>query len=96
MDVRTTSEFRSWIDGLEDRNGRARILVRIDRLTHGNAGSHRALAGGIHELKIDAGPGYRVYYLIRASVLVLLTGGDKSAQRRDIERARRLARTLEE
>jgi putative addiction module killer protein len=92
MDVRATSGFLSWIDGLKDRQGRARILVRIDRLAHGNAGNSRILKGGIAELKIDAGPGYRVYYLRRGSVLTLLAGGDKSSQAKDIARAARLAK----
>jgi len=96
MDVRATSEFQSWIDGLSDRTGRARILVRIDRLAHGNASNSRVLKGGIAELKIDVGPGYRVYYLQRGSVLVLLVGGDKSTQTRDIGRATRLAKGLQE
>ena len=96
MDVRVTSGFRSWIDGLGDGHGRARILVRIDRLAHGNAGDHRALKGGIVELKIDTGPGYRVYCVQRGSVLLLLAGGDKSSQTKDIARATRLARGLQE
>ena len=92
MDVRATSDFLSWIDGLKDRRGRARILVRIDRLAHGNAGDSRILKGGIAELRIDAGPGYRVYYAQRGSVLTLLAGGDKSSQAKDIARAARLAK----
>ena len=96
MDVRVTSGFRSWIDGLRDGRGRARILVRIDRLAHGNAGDYRALKGGIVELKIDTGPGYRVYYVQRGSVLLLLAGGDKSSQTKDIARATRLAKGLQE
>jgi len=96
MDVRATSDFRLWLDGLKDGQGRARVLVRIDHLAHGNAGSSRILKGGIAELKIDVGPGYRVYYSQRGSVLVLLVGGDKSTQRKDIGRATRLARRLQE
>jgi len=96
MDVRATPEFRAWLDGLNDRDGRARILVRIDRLAHGNPGHQRVLPGGMAELKIDLGPGYRVYYTRRGAVLVLLAGGDKSSQRRDIARATRLARGLQE
>jgi len=96
MDVRATSEFRRWIDSLRDLKGRARILVRIDRLAHGNTGSYRVLKGGLLELKIDAGPGYRVYYAQRGAVLVLLLGGDKSSQEQDIARAIRLAKELRE
>ena len=96
MDVRATSEFRLWIDNLRDREGRARILVRIERLAHGNAGAHRILKSGIAELKIDIGPGYRVYYAHWGAVLVLLLGGDKSSQGKDIARAIRLAKELRE
>jgi len=93
MRVEATTEFRSWIDALRDRAGRARILVRIDRLAHGNPGQHRNLTGGISELKIDFGPGYRVYYTQRGStLLLLLAGGDKSSQEKDIAVAVRLAK----
>ena len=79
MRVETTEVYRDWIDALNDRFTRARILVRVDRLVHGNPGQHRALTDGVCELKIDFGPGYRVYYTERAGVLiVLLAGGDKS------------------
>jgi putative addiction module killer protein len=97
MRVEAAVRFQRWIDALKDRQGRARILVRIDRLAHGNPGQHRHLAGGISELKIDAGPGYRVYYAQRgADLIILLGGGDKSSQRRDIAAALELARFLKE
>ena len=97
MRVAATAEFRSWIDALRDRAGRARILVRVDRLAHGNPGKHRNLAGGISELKIDLGPGYRVYYTQRGSkLLLLLAGGDKSSQIKDIALAVRLAKSFKE
>ena len=97
MRVEATAKFRRWIDALKDRAGRARILVRIDRLAHGNPGQHRHLAGGISELKIDVGPGYRVYYTQRgADLIVLLAGGDKSSQEKDIESAIALAKSLKE
>ena len=97
MRVEATAEFRSWIDALRDRASRARILVRIDRLVHGNPGKHRNLAGGVSELKIDFGPGYRVYYTQRGSkFLLLLAGGDKSSQVKDIAAAVRLAKNLKE
>ena len=83
-----TEVYRNWIDSLEDRVARARIQVRVDRLVHGNPGKHRNLPGGISELKIDFGPGYRVYYTQRGSeLIVLLAGGDKSTQQQDIAAA---------
>ncbi len=97
MRVEATCEFRDWIDALKDLTGRARIQVRIDRLLHGNAGQHRKLSDGVSELKIDSGPGYRVYYTIRGTrLLLLLVGGDKSSQRRDIAKAIRLAKEFQE
>jgi putative addiction module killer protein len=97
MRVEATARFQSWINALKDRSGRARILVRIDRLAHGNPGQHRLLAGGVSELKIDAGPGYRVYYTRSGSdLIILLGGGDKSSQKRDITAALALARSLKE
>lgn len=76
---------------------RARIQVRVDRLVHGNPGQCRNLADGVSELKIDIGPGYRVYYTQRGETLiVLLIGGDKSSQHKDIALAQELARNLQE
>lgn len=90
-----TTVYRDWIAGLRDTVGRARIQVRVDRLIHGNPGQHRVIREGVSELKIDVGPGYRVYYTQRSGALViLLAGGDKSTQPRDIERAIELARNL--
>lgn len=74
-----------------------RIQVRVDRLVHGNPGSHRNLTDGVSELKIDSGPGYRVYYTQRGNrLLLLLVGGDKSTQQKDIDRAIALARGFQE
>lgn len=93
MCVRMTLVYRDWINGLKDRVARARIQVRVDRLAHGNPGQHRNLSNGISELKIDYGPGYRVYYTRRGTeVIVLLAGGDKSSQQRDVNLAVELAR----
>ena len=90
-----TEVYRDWINSLKDRAGRARIQVRVDRLAHGNPGQHRNLAGGIAELKIDFGPGYRVYYTQRGDeLIILLAGGDKSTQQLDIKTAITLARNL--
>lgn len=95
MRVRMTEVYRDWIDALKDREGRARIQVRIDRLAHGNPGQHRNLKAGVSELKIDFGPGYRVYYTERGGALiVLLAGGDKSSQQQDIKIAVALADNL--
>ena len=97
MRVEKTEEYRAWIDGLKDLAGRARILVRVDRLIHGNPGAHRSLREGVCELKVDVGPGYRVYYSQRGdSLLLLLAGGDKSTQARDIARALELNRGIGE
>jgi putative addiction module killer protein len=90
-----TELYRDWIDSLRDRAGRARIQVRVDRLAHGNPGDHRLLGHGVSELKIDVGPGYRVYYTERGGeLIVLLAGGDKSTQQDDIRQAIVLARNL--
>ena len=97
MRVEQTEVYRDWINALKDRVGRARIQVRVDRLAHGNPGAHRNLTDGISELKIDCGPGYRVYYTKRGDrLLLLLVGGDKSSQSKDIERATELARGYQE
>jgi putative addiction module killer protein len=97
MRVKKTDEYRDWLDRLRDQAGRARILVRVDRLIHGNPGSHRNLQGGVSELKIDFGPGYRVYYTQRGEqLLLLLIGGDKFSQTKDIAKAQQLAKDFEE
>lgn len=95
MEMTTHPEFKTWLNALKDVNGRARILARIRRLGEGNPGDHRNLTDGISELRIDVGPGYRVYYTQRGNELViLLVGGDKGSQQRDIEKAKKLARSL--
>jgi putative addiction module killer protein len=95
MRVEQTDEYRDWIDELKDRAVRARILVRVDRLVHGNPGQHRHLSGGVSELKIDLGPGYRVYYAQHGErLLLLLVAGDKSTQEHDIALALRLAKNF--
>jgi putative addiction module killer protein len=97
MRVKQTDEYRDWLDRLRDQAGRARILIRVDRLIHGNPGDHRSLTGGVSELKIDFGPGYRVYYTQRGEqLLLLLIGGDKSSQVKDIAKAQQLAKDFEE
>ena len=95
MRVQQTEVYRDWINALRDRAARARIQMRVDRLVHGNPGQHRHLTDGVSELKIDFGPGYRVYYAKRGGELViLLAGGDKSTQQQDISAAIALARNL--
>ena len=97
MRVEMTEVYRDWINSLRDRVGRARIQVRVDRLVHGNPGQHRALTHGVSELKVDVGPGYRVYYTERSGVLIiLLAGGDKSSQQQDIKTAISLVSGLKE
>ena len=95
MRVLMTEVYRDWINSLKDRWGRARVQVRVDRLVHGNPGQHRTLTDGVCELKIDLGPGYRIYYTERGGVvIVLLAGGDKSTQQQDIKAAISLANNL--
>ena len=97
MRIRTTELYRDWINALKDRAARARIQMRVDRMAHGNPGQHRNLAGGVSELKIDVGPGYRVYYTQRGDeLIILLVGGDKSSQQSDITLAQDLMRNLQE
>ena len=95
IEIRKTEHFAKWIDGLQDIQGRARIQARIERLAMGNPGNVKSVGEGVSEMRIDHGPGYRVYYLRHErSVIILLAGGDKSTQARDIKTALRLARNL--
>ena len=95
IEIRKTDVFVDWLDGLKDIRARARVLVRIERLAAGNPGDVKPVSEGVSELRIDYGPGYRVYFKKRGKELViLLAGGDKSSQARDIKRALRLARNL--
>jgi putative addiction module killer protein len=92
ISVRQTAEFRDWLARLRDRQAAARIAVRIRRMEFGNPGDVKQLGGGLAEMKIDYGPGYRLYFVKRgASTVILLCGGDKGSQRHDIDRARKLA-----
>lgn len=95
-EIRATDEFRNWLDTLRDRQVRARIAERVRRLALGNAGDVRSVGDGISELRVHAGPGYRVYLTRRGNALILLLcGGDKSSQSRDIAKAKALAAQLE-
>lgn len=91
-----TEKFALWMDNLRDIRARARIQVRLDRLARGNAGDHKFVGGGVIELRIDYGAGYRVYYTYqKQTIIFLLIGGDKSTQQADIDMAQQLAKQLE-
>ena len=97
IEVRQTPEYAAWFATLRDRVAKTRIDIRIRRLSMGNPGDAKPIGDGVSELRIDHGPGYRVYFVQRGSVLVvLLAGGDKSTQAQDIRKAKTLARNLEE
>ena len=94
--IRATRLYVAWLNGLKDRAARARILVRVDRLAHGNPGLHKRVSAKVFELKIDVGPGYRVYYTeVGDELIVLLCGGDKRSQRKDIQTAISLANQVQ-
>jgi putative addiction module killer protein len=96
IEVRTTAQFRKWFGSLKDRRARARIQARIDRVEMGHFGDAEPVGEGIRELRIFYGPGYRVYFVQRNDVVViLLSGGDKSSQRADIAEAKEIVRQLE-
>ena len=95
IEIRQTEDYARWFRRLRDREARARIDVRIRRLSVGNPGDVRPVGAGVSEIRIDYGPGYRVYFVRRGEALiVLLGGGDKESQGRDIRRALDLARGL--
>ena len=95
LEVRKTEVYAQWLDGLRDVRARARVLVRVERLAAGNPGDIRPVGEGVSELRIDYGPGYRVYFKKQGRmILVLLVGGDKCTQGRDVRTALRLARNL--
>lgn len=93
VEIIKTQVFERWLLGLKDRSARIRVLVRIDRLADGNPGDSKPVRDGISELRMDHGPGYRVYFTRRGPVvIVLLVGGDKRSQDADIERAIAMAK----
>ena len=95
IEVRKTEVYAKWLDSLRDARARARVLVRIERLAAGNPGDVRPVGEGVSELRIDYGPGYRVYIKKQGRmVVILLAGGDKRTQSQDVETALRLARNL--
>ncbi len=96
IEVRKTAAFSDWMSKLRDHIARAKIAARIDRLAFGNLGDFASVGEGVSELRVHSGPGYRVYYVLRGEALIiLLCGGDKSTQTRDIKTAKMLAKNLE-
>jgi putative addiction module killer protein len=97
IEVRQTEIFENWFKSLRDRRAKARVQARIDRMELGNFGDVAPVGEGVSELRIHYGPGYRVYFVRRAqAIVVLLSGGDKSAQDADIKKAKDLAKQLED
>ena len=95
LEVRQTDTFVNWLRALKDANAVARIAARIRRLELGNLGDVKPVGEGVSELRIDYGPGYRIYFVRQGNtVVILLCGGDKTSQQRDVERALLLARHL--
>lgn len=94
--VAKTAEFDRWLTALRDARAKAKIAERARRASDGNFGDHKAVGGGVFEMRIDYGPGYRVYYFRRGlQLIILLCGGDKTSQRRDIVEAIRLKERIE-
>lgn len=97
IEIRKTATYANWHDSLRDISARARIQVRIERLGAGNAGDVKPVGGGVSELRINFGPGYRVYFTKRRQkLIILLAGGDKSTQQQDIKEALYLAQNIQE
>jgi len=97
FEIIKSSSFERWLLSLKDRSAKVRIQARVDRLALGNPGDVKLVRGGIHEMRVDHGPGYRVYYIQKGPLLILLLiGGDKSSQDSDIERAITLANNWQE
>ena len=95
--IQQTDTFADWLANLRDAKGKARILARLESIAQGSLGDSKSVGGGVRELRVHVGPGYRVYFAqIGRIVLLLLCGGDKSTQKRDIERAKRLLKDSKE
>ena len=95
--IQQTEAYAKWFSGLRDRVARARIDIRIRRLSLGNSGDAKPVGDGVSELRVDHGPGYRIYFIQRGEVvIVLLAGGNKSSQDKDIRNAKALANDLKE
>ena len=96
IEVRETAVFSAWLSGLKDRRAQVKVLARVQRLAFGNFGDLRSVGEGVSEMRIHYGPGYRVYFTQRGTtVVILLCGGDKSTQDRDIRTSKAMARDLE-
>ena len=97
IEIRQTAEFRDWLSGLRDRQAAARIKIRLDRLALGLFGDVKPIGSGLSELRIDHGPGYRVYLVQRGNIFILLLcGGDKRTQQADIMRAKAMAKEIDD
>ena len=97
INVKESDVFKKWIKALKDKTTRTIINARIWRLSHGNKGDTETVGDGISELRINYGPGYRIYYTqVKEQLIILLCGGDKSSQSRDIKKAKKIASNLEE
>ena len=96
IEIRKTELFAQWLDGLRDLQARARVQARMERLAGGNPGDVEPVGEGVSELRINYGPGYRVYFKRGQELIILLAGGDKRTQSKDIKTALRLARSLSE
>jgi len=95
LEIRKTDIYAKWLDGVRDLHARARVQARVERLAAGNPGDVKPVGEGVSELRIDYGPGYRVYFTRQGrTIIILLAGGDKSTQAADIKTALRLARNL--
>jgi putative addiction module killer protein len=96
LTVRLTPEFESWLDGLRDKKAQVRIAARLRHAEAGNLGDCKAVGGGVSEMRVHFGPGYRLYFAQKGSILiVMLAGGNKSSQARDIRRAQHILKQLE-
>jgi putative addiction module killer protein len=95
MEIKQTEQYSNWFRSLKDRSARLRIDIRLRRLSLGNLGDVKPVGGGISELRVNYGPGYRIYFTRRNNELILiLVGGDKSSQQKDIAKAKEIAKNL--
>ena len=93
--IQTTEEFSNWLAKLRDRRAKAKIIIRLQRVEQGNFGDYKSVGGGVSELRITEGAGYRLYYTMQGDVIVImLAGGDKSTQQQDIEKAKQIKEGL--